>query len=214
MFSSKTEQDDIESKYYRILQTSLAALSSLLETTQGGKTPPAEASGLQAEIFDSGKFWKLAQCKNSAVKSYWFSLMGTLAKMFNAAESALSVKHKEKITSAVFNQLDDWTDPVLATKVWDAMVYLTAQPDWAQFIDVEKKVLAGKMYPILEGKIRGGQPVNGVIYSYFLPFLGGLPCHSDECYQQFFNSFAAGMNQILFKNQKSPSKGKNSYYTR
>ena len=74
-----------------------------------------EAAVLHAEIFDSGKFWKLAQSKNAAVKGSWFALVGTLAKMINTFPP-LSAKHKEKIASAVFNQLDDWTDPVLATR--------------------------------------------------------------------------------------------------
>ena len=101
---NKTELDDLESKYYRTIQASLAAYGSILDITMGAARLTPEASTLHSEILDSGKFWKLAQSKNSAVKGSWFNLTGVLAKSMGKFE-AMSSKHKEKLASAVFNQV-------------------------------------------------------------------------------------------------------------
>ena len=86
---SKTEFDDLESKYYRTIQASLAAYGSILDITLGAKLAP-EALALHTEILDSGKFWKLAQSKNSAVKGSWFNLTGILAKSMGKFEAMSS----------------------------------------------------------------------------------------------------------------------------
>ena len=78
------------------------------------------------------------------------------------------------------------------------MVYFTAQPGWEEHVsDMDKKVLS-KVLPLLEGKaLRGGLPVNPIMFAYFLPFLSGYPDHSEDFYRQFFSSFASGINSVL-----------------
>ena len=76
-----------------------------------------------------------------------------------------------------------------------------------QYVDLDKKVLP-KLYPVLEGKIRGsGSTPNVVMYSYFLPFLSGYPETTDDFYRHFFASFAEGMDEVLFKGPKPTTKG-------
>ena len=148
-----------------------------------------ETSEIHSEILQSGKFWKLAQSKSPAVRMAWYEVISTLCQ-YQAEIGVLESKQMEKIGSAIFNQLDDWTDVVLSTKVWDSMIRFTTNKNWTKHIDVEKKVLP-KLLSVLEGKIRGHS--NMLMYSYLLPFLSTLPKQNADFYATFFTCLKNGI---------------------
>ena len=127
----------------------------------------------------------------------------------------LSQKHLEKIASASLGRLDDISDSVLTSRIWDTALYLVIKyKNWSSLIDVEKRVVP-KIFAALEKP-----KYASVIYPSLLPLLSKLPLiqklkttteynsiEANEFFKKLFESFRKGAEKELgFQRQSSTNK--------
>lgn len=178
-----TAVEDMESKYIRILSSSLQALSWILQLTTtttttaddddgggGGVGNPAGGKDQKCgnvarceklmetllEIVGSPAFWKFSKHKNSGVRRAWFDLINDLLVIRPQSLAG----SRDELTSCVLTSLDDPSGSVLPS-VWTAFLCLgEVNEDWR--LAKAAKASTNRVLSVLREGCRGA---GGALYN-------------------------------------------------
>lgn len=148
----------MESKYFRVLSTSLSAYSHFIReiSVLNGKFVEEKTKELFSKqetyhkaILGSKQFWKLSSHKSIAVRSAWYTLAGTLCEVFICLSDIFDSKIIGKLSQALLLRLDE-TEAALLPLIWEASLHLMKNcksiPD---SINLEKQVKRTIFFRIL-----------------------------------------------------------------
>lgn len=105
----------MESKYQRLMTSSLQAYSFYLKTV----TPAdiEKTAEYHKKLISSNKFWKLAKHEVPLIKTAFF---GALTALICHANSIVC-EEKRRILTTIMNSLDE-NEPALLTAVWESLL--------------------------------------------------------------------------------------------
>ncbi|KAK7076596.1 listerin E3 ubiquitin protein ligase 1, partial [Halocaridina rubra] len=204
-----TDEEDMKSKYLRILSCSLNGLSLVLATTSSLSAKKPEASASIKPLLQNPKFWKLSKHKSPQVRSAWFSLLKGIFEYDNDLLEGIW----PEVSRTVLSSLDDHDGAVLP-HVWVAFLHLcVAYPDiWTDAAN--SKSVFRRMYSVLRD---GGRGSGSELYPHLLPIISLVPekAMEDKCnfYEEFFRALSNGIckDQVM-TSSRDVSAGVKSLY--
>lgn len=184
-----TAEEDMKSKYIRVLSCSLNGLSLLLSTTVKATAKKPEVIAEVKPVLQNPKFWKLAKHEHSLVRSAWFSLVKDVFEF----DSELIQDCRGDLSKAILAAVDDHDGTVLS-HVWVAFLHLcVAYPDIWTDATTSRSVI-GRIYSVLRD---GGRGCGTELYPQLLPVISLIPEKATEdkntFYVEFFRAFSKGL---------------------
>ncbi|XP_059177015.1 E3 ubiquitin-protein ligase listerin-like [Physella acuta] len=186
---ASTSAEDMESKYMRVVCSSLQSMCKLLSML------PAETPTLQqhmTSLLQSPQLWKHTKSTNAMVKVSCLKLICMVCQTCPEASTVVV----NKISAFVISCLGS-SDPILTAPTWEALLSLTsAHKDCWQHMNWQKAVWP-KLKHVLETGCSGQARV---IAPSLLPFYSQIP---ERNYRLFFNSFFNGICAVSESNNQA-----------
>ncbi|ELT92500.1 hypothetical protein CAPTEDRAFT_134741 [Capitella teleta] len=183
-----TEPEDIESKFLRVVASSLSSLNLLLHSIAVKHADFVEENF--SSLLSEGKFWKYAKHSSFPIASAFYSLISSICQL----SLPLSVKFADKICPAVLHNLDN-SDPVVVAALWEcALNALKAIPDCWLRVNPRKGVLP-KLWQVMR---KGGNGSAAIIHPHFLPLLSLIPTEVKGEGHAFYAEFFGNLKKGLF----------------
>ncbi|XP_068219475.1 E3 ubiquitin-protein ligase listerin isoform X2 [Palaemon carinicauda] len=184
-----TAEEDMKSKYIRVLSCSLNGLSLFLSTTVKITSKKIEVIAEVKPVLQNPKFWKLAKHENPLVRSAWFSLVKNLFEF----DHELVQDSRGDLSKAILAAIDDHDGSVLS-HAWVAFLHLcVAYPDiWTEA--ATSRSVIGRIYSVLRD---GGRGCATELYPQLLPVISLIPEKATDdkntFYVEFFRAFSKGL---------------------
>ncbi|EDV25006.1 uncharacterized protein TRIADDRAFT_25963 [Trichoplax adhaerens] len=158
--------DDMESKYQRVVASSLLALGQVINTLAPNDIEDFDTAPF-SEILDTAKFWKLGKSDSPMIRSAFFTLMAIYYQHLPSTSS----NSNSKACPLILGSIDD-TEPLVCRSLWDAILLVVTQvQDCWDHVSARKSVLP-KLWQLLRSNGNGSA---SVIFPALLPFLSKIP---------------------------------------
>nr|XP_055064559.1 E3 ubiquitin-protein ligase listerin [Misgurnus anguillicaudatus] len=187
--------EERESKYIRLLTSSLLALKRLLSVL-----PEQDRDSLKerlAQLIAQGKFWKYSKHKTPQVRGAFFEVIATMCghtPQLIQAEAA-------RACSAVLLSIDD-TDPMVLPPLWEAVLHILSCVEncWTH-VNARKGVMP-KLWVLLK---EGGRGLATSLHPNLLPFISKLPAEITQPNLDFSRIFLTSVIQGLSSERATSS---------
>lgn len=139
------DPEDNESRLTRLLVTSLVSYSNFIDDVCQDDAAKlgeylSKNRDLHHQLLSNTLFWKLANHKNSSVRTAWFTVARCLAQKMLTHRDVFDAKLESKLASHILGKLDE-TDAGVASLVWESSLHLTQNSStWSEAVNVEKQV--------------------------------------------------------------------------
>ncbi|KAJ8669661.1 hypothetical protein QAD02_000920 [Eretmocerus hayati] len=186
--------EEMESKYQRIVSSSLQAYCLYLRTV--GPADIEKTADCHRKLIVNSKFWKLAKSEIT-IKTAFFNVLTALIR--HASDFVL--EDKKKVLTTVMNSMDEM-EPVVSTAIWECLLLAVYKiEDWHSVVSIEKLVLP-KLWKVLKN---GGQYCANVIYPSLLPLVSQLTKleNKTSILTDFFENMREGLTAKRLKLSRS-----------
>ncbi|ESO83676.1 hypothetical protein LOTGIDRAFT_133152, partial [Lottia gigantea] len=192
-----TDQVEMDSKYSRVIASSLAGCRKLFTSVAEGKLSSLDSS--LTELFENGKFWKHSKSTVPGIKGGFYSFLAVICQRFQE----LATKYASKITPIVLHNLDI-SNPVIVAPMWEAILSLVNHvPECWKHVSWQKA-----FWPKLRKNLENGFDGNAASISLnLMPLLSKIPESAvedqDGFYIEFLSAFRKGFNEDSVLNSAS-----------
>ncbi|BFZ24762.1 hypothetical protein BsWGS_27801 [Bradybaena similaris] len=178
-----TSEEDMESKYQRVVSSSLQAFSKLLHMLQAEGLDDSVTATL-SKLLDSPVFWKHAKSTLPQIKCGVLSVLSATCQLCPEA----SRKVITKLSPFIFSCLDS-TDSSVISQTWEAVLsMISAHEECWQHVNWQKAVWP-KIKQVLETGCAGQATV---VCPCLLPLLSKIPKIN---FTHFFDAFRLGLRE-------------------
>ncbi|XP_076063145.1 E3 ubiquitin-protein ligase listerin [Oratosquilla oratoria] len=191
--AKNTAPEDMESKYIRVLSSSISSISLLLKLTANVESKKGEVIKVVQPVINNPKFWCLAKHKSPLVRSAWFTIIKNVFEF----DVEIIRPQKSELCKVVISALDD-QDGMVLSHVWVVFLYVSTQlPEvWQEELQNNSRSIYGRVYAVLRDGCRGSAMELG---PQLLPILSVLPSNSDpdkcKLYTDFLHALTTGIRK-------------------
>lgn len=187
--SLTTEQDEMVSKYNRVLTSSLLALRKLITSIPANQIEDLKEP--LRNLIKDGKFWKHGKATVITIKAAMYTFLAGLCQTMPDVAQEFS----KKISPFILNSIDE-RDPVICPAVWESVLSLVnyVKECWSD-VSVEKA-----LWPKLRNLLENGCYGNcSLIAPDLLPFISKVPPdllkEENKFYLEFLNHMKLGLSK-------------------
>uniref|UniRef100_A0A672HL50 E3 ubiquitin-protein ligase listerin n=1 Tax=Salarias fasciatus TaxID=181472 RepID=A0A672HL50_SALFA len=180
-------QEERESKYVRMLTSSLLGVKRLLSLLLLNDRLALEQK--LPDLVHATKFWKYSKHNTPQVRGAFFEMVCALCEFTPGLVQAEAAR----LCPAVLLSIDD-TDPVVLPPVWEAVLHIVSTiPDCWTHVNAKKGFLP-KLWPLLR---EGGKGMAKALHPNLMPLLSKLPQQVTDPQLDFFTMFFTALIQGL-----------------
>ncbi|XP_064628174.1 E3 ubiquitin-protein ligase listerin-like [Lineus longissimus] len=182
-----TPKEDIESKYVKVVSSSLMAMRLFLTTIPDDQRD--DLTGLVDEILAAPKLWKHSKNPSSMIRSAFYSMLSSVCQVY----PSLATRYADKICPLVMHHVDE-SDPLICPPLWEAVLFtITKIEDCWKHIN-PRKALFPKLWSLMKAGFHGSA---NVVCPSLLPLLSKIPEEVIGTGIAFYNEFFGNMKSSL-----------------